>query len=105
MPDIFIFFAFMNEKMENGPRQALPDKETPLWALLSDEQLRETSDLSSSLSSGLFKNANCLFIYLFFALAVLKKIIPALSKTCICIFSEAAKDQINVFLSPLLQAN
>lgn len=61
---MFLFFAFMNEKMENGPRQALPDKENPLWALLSDEQL--PGDLGSEQLSelGIIQKRK-LFIYLF----------------------------------------
>lgn len=82
----------MNEKRENGPRQALPDKENPLWALLSDEQL--PGDLGSEQLSELGiiqKRELFIFFVFFFALAVLKKIIPAPSKTCICIFSARSK--------------
>lgn len=62
----------MNEKRENGPRQALPDKENPLWALLSDEQL--PGDLGSEQLSelGIIQKRK-LFIYFFFALAVLEE--------------------------------
>lgn len=81
----------MNEKRENGPRQALPDKENPLWALLSDEQL--PGDLGSEQLSelGIIQKRELFTFFFFFVLAFLKKIIPALSKTCICIFSARSK--------------